>query len=279
MVILPKLIRVCRNFVRYIRSGGCVYVDVRTSNPNYEFQNKVIVVTGGAKGLGLTLTKSFLDAGGNVVMIGRNEQHLQQTLADLGSNNLYAYCWDLTDVSNVQMHLDAISKMAGQIDIWVNNAGLLPHSVTPQDQIGTKTSLFDKVINTNVKSLLFVGESVAEYWKCRSVHGKMINISSMNSVQPCLQPYHLSKNSVNFITQGLAKKYIGYNIIVNGIAPGYVPTGINMTDVKHNAYHPLQRNERFVLPEEIAELALFLASDRSNSIVGQIIFCDGGTTL
>ena len=81
------------------------------------------------------------------------------------------------------------------------------------------------------------------------------------------------------MTKGLAKKYVSENIVVNAIAPGITASSINGIDSKSNVFASNIGNGRVALPEEIAELALFLASDASNNIIGQIIICDGGATL
>lgn len=101
----------------------------------------------------------------------------------------------------------------------------------------------------------------------------------MNGKQTLLDAYYLSKATVDKITEALASKYLKYGIIVNGIAPGFLPSGINSTDVYSNAFNDKMYSRRFVLLEEVSELVLFLASGRANSIVGQTISVDGGTTL
>jgi oxidoreductase, short chain dehydrogenase/reductase family protein len=262
------------NLYKYARRGGVVYVSVNQSSSNEEFQNKVCVVTGGSRGLGFTLTKTFLNSGAKVVMIGSNQEALVCVKKKMKNDKLYYYHWDLTDLTDIPCRLKEICKLVGKIDVWVNNAAYVTNKNCLEG-----ASVFDKTIEVNLKSLLYVSISVAEYYKMNSIYGKIINISSLNSVQGSLSPYSISKCGVNFITQGLAKQYIDNHIIVNGIAPGYIPTGINQMDIYSNAYNELQRSHRYVLPEEIAELVLFLASDRANSIVGQTIFCDGGTTL
>ncbi len=140
-------------------------------------------------------------------------------------------------------------------------------------------STYDKTFDLNVNSLLFVGEAVCKYFKDNRINGKMINISSLSSIQADTHPYFISKRAVNAITEGLAKKYIPYAINVNGIAPGYLPSGINFTNVEKNSFREDSLAKRYVRLEEIAELVLFMVSGRGNSIVGQTIFCDGGDTL
>lgn len=268
--------RYLRNLIKFIRKGGLVKVQINQLARSSEFQGKVVVVTGGASGLGFSISKAFLNAGATIVMIGRNEAHLQNAVNKLHSNRAISYCWDFNDIQEVgiiKSHLQAIVAKVGKIDVLINNAGLLQKGES--DIFKT----FDDMIKINLKTVLFISEEVCMYYKKNNTSGKVINISSLNSVQPSVDPYHISKSALNFVTEAMAKKYADSKITVNGIAPGYVPTGINLTNVEENAYHELMRNKRYVLPEEVAELALFLASDRANSIVGQTIFIDGGTSL
>ena len=268
--------RYLRNLIKYVRRGEVVNVQINQLARTAEFQGKVVVVTGGASGLGLSISKSFLNAGALVVMIGKNKTHLQNAVNTLHSDRVIPYCWDFNDiheVKDIQAHLDAIVSKVGRIDVWINNAGLL------QQNTGDTCKMFDDMIRINLKVVLYVGEEVCKYYKNNGIHGKLINISSMNAAQPSTHPYHISKSAVNFVTSGLAKQYVTQQITVNGIAPGYIPTGINSTNIEENAYHQLMGNKRYVTPEEVAELALFLASDRAKAIVGQTIFIDGGTTI
>lgn len=269
--------RYLRNFIKFMRKGGLVKVQINQLARSSEFQGKVVVVTGGASGLGFSISKAFFNAGAIVVMIGRNKTHLQNAVNMFHSDRAISYCWDFDDIQGgveiIKLHLQAIVAKVGKIDVWINNAGVL------QQNSSDMSKMFDDMIRINLKAVLYIGEEVCKYYKQNSIQGKLINVSSMNAAQPSIHPYHISKSAVNFVTVSLAKQYAVHQISVNGIAPGYIPTGINSTNVEENAYHELMGNKRYVLPEEVAELAVFLGSDRAKSIVGQTIFIDGGTTI
>ena len=123
----------------------------------------------------------------------------------------------------------------------------------------------------------------ATYLLDHKISGSILNISSMASLVPLMDPYAISKWGINCITKGLAKELVHHGIVVNGIAPGNVVTnihdGVKGKDVKDNAFMPSHLTKRYTLVEEISSLATFLASDSSNNIIGQIISVDGGWTL
>lgn len=108
---------------------------------------------------------------------------------------------------------------------------------------------------------------------------KLLTYRLINGIEAWVSPYYLSKWAGNCITGGLAKKYAPFGIVTNAVAPGYIPSGINETNVYDNAYTEKTLTKRMVTLEEISEIVLFLASDKANSILGQTIVCDGGVTL
>lgn len=274
MNTLLRKIRAAIRFAKYIKRGGKINVSISQLSENEQLKGKVCVVTGGAKGLGAMITKRFLSAGAEVIAIGSNQEHLNAFSKEMNNAKLRTYQWDLTDIANIDERLLELSQLTPlqTIDVWVNNAGYLVHDDGTEQQ-------FDKTFALNVKALYYIGQAVCDKMVELNVQGKMINISSINSIQAVLSPYYISKASVNSITKALAKKYILNGVNVNGIAPGYIPSGINYTNIYKNAYREQSYDKRYVLLEEVAELALFLVSGRANSIVGQTIFVDGGDTL
>lgn len=271
---MKKLVKRILNFVRflrYINRGGVYNVTLQSVNDCDLLKDKVCVVTGGSKGLGFAIAQRLLSAGAVVVAIGSDESRLAEAKNKLKSEKFFHYCWDLTDIADIDKRIADIVSLVGKIDVWVNNAA----------RVTTETAMdeFDKTIGLNVKSLLYISEHIADFYKNHEIRGKIINISSLNSVQGGISPYYISKHAVNCITEGLAKKYLDYGIVVNGIAPGYLPASINYADVSTNAFFDMTGNKRYEMLEEVAELVLFLSTNRNNCIVGQTIICDGGITL
>lgn len=258
-------------FLRYIKRGGVYNVSLQTVSDSELLKDKVCVVTGGSKGLGYAIVKRLLSAGALVVAIGSDEKRLVEAKDRLNSDKFFYYCWDLTDITDIEKRVNDIVSLVGRIDVWINNAGRLVENSSQEE--------FDLTMSLNVKSLLYVSNEVCEFFKRSKICGKMVNVSSCNSFQGGLSPYFVSKHAVNCITEGLAKKYIDYGIVVNGVAPGYLPSGINYVDMSKNAFYSMNGMKRYVTLEEVAELILFLCSDRNNSIIGQTIICDGGVTL
>jgi len=272
-----KIINSIKNFLKYIHYGGVVYVNISQINHGKILKEKKILITGGSSGIGYAIAKKFLNEGAKVVITGRDTKNLLMAAKALNSNMLFYLQWDISDSSISKSKLAEVHAILGGIDVVINNAGL--YTSTSFSDINEE--IWDDVLNTNLKGLFFMCQAQAEYFinENKERGGKILNISSIRGFQGDCGPYGVSKWGVNGLTKGLARDLISKNILVNAIAPGITATKINGIDVNKNAYSSEPRNKRIALPEEIAELALFLASDASNNIVGQIIVCDGGTTL
>ena len=167
----------------------------------------------------------------------------------------------------------------GHIDVFVNNAGVYDtaswDNVTPE--------MYDKVIDTNQRGLYFMCQAEGKYFIKNNRKGKIINITSIAGILTGFNPYNVSKWGATCITRGLAKELVRKGVLVNAIAPGNVVTnihsGVRGKKVEDNAYTSQHPTERYTLVEEVASLALYLASDASNNMVGQVIAVDGGWTL
>ena len=115
--------RYLRNFIKFMRKGGLVKVQINQLARSSEFQGKVVVVTGGASGLGFSISKAFFNAGAIVVMIGRNKTHLQNAVKMFHSDRAISYCWDFNDIEGIDViksHLQSIIAKVGKIDVWIN---------------------------------------------------------------------------------------------------------------------------------------------------------------
>ena len=264
-----------KNLIKFIRKGGVVYVNIGQLVHGNILRNKRVLITGGTSGIGYSIAKKFLSEGANVVITGRDEQRLLNAANSLGGN-IYTLLWDVSDASIANEQIQKVIDKLGGIDILINNAGI--YSSIPFLSVDEK--IWDSVMNTNIKGVFFICQAAVEHMMKNINGGKIINITSIRGFQGDCAPYGISKWGANGFTKGLARDYISKNIIVNGIAPGITATEINKINVNENAFCKGEpQNNRVALPEEIAEIALFLASNASNNIVGQTIICDGGATL
>ena len=238
-------------------------------------EGKKVIITGGSEGIGLAMAKKFVSVGAYVVITGRNMDKLLKAQSEIDSDHVHVLQWDISEIEIIQEKLNAAISVLGGLDIVINNAAFLARYSTDID-------FFDKTMNTNLKGTYYICQNVIQYFLQHNDDDKLckiINITSINAFQNSDHPYYLSKSALTTLTKGLALKYAEKNIIVNAIAPGIVSSSINKRDVAENAWSNSSLNHRIIVPEEIAEIALFLCSDAANGIIGQTIVCDGGRLL
>ncbi|MCB1069065.1 MAG: SDR family oxidoreductase [Kiritimatiellae bacterium] len=262
------------------RDGGVCQVHVDRIDHGGVLKQKRVLITGGSRGIGLAIARKCLSEGAHVLITGRSEDSLNAVKDEMAGCPLSIMPWDLRDVSQIERNLRAAEDLlGGPIDILVNNAGVLAGG---QQLFDLTEERWDATIATNMKGLVFLTKEVCRQWVRQKHKGKIINMSSMRGVLGCVDgPYGMSKWGVNGLTRGLGLAMAPHGILVNGIAPGIIDTdSISIEiDSSENAYLGCVPVGRIGLPEEIAELAVFLMSDAANYIVGQTIVCDGGYSL
>lgn len=265
-------------FFKYLKwcfRGG--YTHVTLSHIQYPeiLKGKKVIITGGSDGLGLAMAKKFISAGAEVLITGRRQEKLQAALTAVASDRLHILQWDVSDLTKMDKNLHSAVEQLGGVNIFVNNAAFCCESYELSEEY------FDNTIATDVKAVYFLCHKVAELMRSKNgeAGGKILNISSVSSYLSSVNPYFLAKRAVNSITEGFAKQYAPYNIVVNAIAPGYCNSNFNKVNSAENVYREEPATKRIIFPEEIADLATFLVSDAANGIVGQTILCDGGSLL
>jgi NAD(P)-dependent dehydrogenase (short-subunit alcohol dehydrogenase family) len=273
--IFTQLARKIRIFIKYMQDGGVVNVNISQVNYNKILEGKRVLVTGGSSGIGYAIAKKCLEEGARVVITGRDIQKLNKVSKKFDSNHLLVLEWDISDSKLARKKIEEIDHILGGLDIVFNNAGVYNH----KSFLEIEEEDWDTTLDINAKGLFFVCQTVSEYFIKKNKGGKIINIASNRGILGAEGPYGMSKWGVIGLTKGLGRDLISKGIIVNGIAPGITATNINGIKIEENAFSGEPRNKRVALPEEIAELALFLASDAANNIVGEVIVCDGGTSL
>lgn len=239
-------------------------------------EGKTALITGGNRGIGRAIVETFAREGANIVFTGRGEMSaaLAETLKSIGANYEYV-CADASSFSEAEKVAHCCIEKFGRIDILVNNAGIthdtLLMRMTEND--------WDTVISTNLKSCFNYTKAVqSAMLKQRS--GSIINISSVvgigGNAGQC--NYAASKAGIIGLTKSVAKEIGSRNIRCNAIAPGFIET-----DMTHHLSDEMRKSllstialRRLGTPQDIANIALFLASDAAGYITAQVIQCDGG---
>ncbi|SBV95763.1 SDR family NAD(P)-dependent oxidoreductase [uncultured Dysgonomonas sp.] len=274
---VPLILRSLRKVYRY---GGYTTTNIAYINCGEVLKGKNILITGGSSGIGFCIAKKCVQEGATVVITGRDENKLKQAKEKINSSLLKVLTWDISQIANMEEGILKTKELLNNdIDILVNNAGIVNSIQFPN----VTEEVWDKVYATNSKGLFFLTQSLCGKWikENKIKQRKIINISSQGGFVGAVYPYRMTKWDIAGLTQGLAIKLAPYGIIVNGIAPGVVVTNMqsDFQNRAENVYCTQNPLERFALPEEIAELAVFLMSDASNFITGQTIICDGGYTI
>ena len=250
-----------------------------------KLEGKKAIVTGGGTGIGKAIALEFASAGADVVVCSRNIQNIEKVrdeIKALGRDSL-AIPMDVWFKEQVDNMVQKVIDEFGRIDILVNNAGI--NRPTPVLDLTEDT--WNLIFNTNLKGLFFCTQAVARHM-VRQESGKIINISSTASLganEPGQAAYAASKIGVNAFTKACAREFGPYGINVNAIAPGRILTPLiyaSRTPEQVEKFIEVGKSTsvlgRLGIVEEIAHLALFLASDDSAFITAEIIACNGGRT-
>lgn len=277
---IRKLYLSLRSFVETYKYGGFKTANISYLSEGNILNDKHVIVTGGASGIGYAIAHKMLNQGAVVLICGRNEKKLEEAKKSLNSNKLFTMIWDITNVDLYEEYLKEARRILNdKVDILVNNAGIAPAEFFPN--VGQEE--WDKIYNTNSRGTFFMCQLFYNYWKKESNKQirKIINISSQGAYVGATYPYRMTKWDIAGLTQGLGLRMSKDNIIVNGIAPGVIKTAMQENTLKQgdNIFNKSNSLQRYAFPDEIGELSVYLASDLSNFIVGQTIVIDGGYSL
>jgi 3-hydroxybutyrate dehydrogenase len=256
-------------------------------------KDKTAVVTGSTSGIGLQIARTFAGEGANIVINGLGdaatiEKERASIETDFGVRCIYSSANMLEPVQIRQMIADGETAF-GAIDILVNNAGI--QHVAPIDEF--PDDKFDAIIRINLMAAFYATKAVLPGMKKRGF-GRIINMASAHALvaSPFKSAYVAAKHGLAGMTKTVALEVAQQHITVNAIAPGYVWTPLvaaqipdtmrarNMTEeqVKNDVLLAAQPTKEFVTTEQVASLALYLASDAAKSITGTIMSIDGGWT-
>lgn len=239
-------------------------------------ENKIAIITGGTRGIGLEIAKVFKENKAEVIIFGSKQDSVDKAIEKLKQegHTVKGYFPDLSNFSEIKQVIDEIYNDYGHIDILVNNAGISANKKiedTPPEE-------FEKIININVNAIFNVSKAVIPYMKDNH-SGVILNTSSMVSIygQPSGVGYPASKFAVNGLTKSLARELAPSNIRVNAVAPGITNTDM-VANLPKEMIEPLIKTiplGRIGEPRDIANAFLFLASDMASYITGVILSVDG----
>ena len=249
--------------------------------PNFSLDGKLALVTGSSKGLGLAIARGIASSGAKVVLNSRTKSTLDAAVDDLRSHNLGAegICFDITDTDAVERSVAEIESQFGPISILINNAGVARRGSFADMSFED----WSYVMDINVSGAFLVTKAVVPGMKRRR-SGKIINICSLMSsiARRDNANYAASKGAIAMFTKALAVELAGDGITANGIAPGFFDTPLTeplVTDSDFSRWLTTRTPMgRWGKPEELMGTAVFLASEASGFITGQIIYVDGGMT-
>lgn len=249
---------------------------------DFSLQGKVAVVTGGSRGIGQAIALGIARAGADVVVASRKLPDLEKVAEEikgLGRKSL-AVAAHVGRVEEIDNLVSKVKEEFGRIDILVNNAATNPAMDSALD---VSERAWDSIMNLNLKGLFFLSQAVARVMKEQG-GGRIVNIASVAGITPDILPvYSISKAGVIMATKVMASEWAKYNIRVNTVAPGMTRTGFSEAlwsnpDILQGAMFRTPMG-RIAEPEEMVGAVIYLASDASSYVTGQVIAVDGGTTI
>lgn len=248
----------------------------------FDLTGKTAIITGGGRGLGEQMAEGLAEAGANLVLCSRKIESCEQVakrLQDEHDVKVVAFSCDVTHSEDVEAVVDETVDHFGQIDILINNSGATWGAST----LDMPVEAFQKVMNVNVTGTFLMSQKVGAVM-VKQKSGKIINISSvagLGGVDPRFMEtvgYNASKGAVITMTKDLAVKWGQHNIQVNALAPGFFPTKMSKVVLEQGGDFILDRTPlgRFGSEEDLKGAALFLASNASNYVTGDVLVVDGG---
>jgi 3-oxoacyl-[acyl-carrier protein] reductase len=254
------------------------------------FKNKVVIITGGARGIGAETALKFAENGAKVAILDLNIQGAIETAAQIQRTNgkCLTFCVDITNRENVQNAVEQVFKEFGKIDILINNAGILKDNLSGQ----LTEEEWDFVLDVNLKGSFICSQAVQKYM-VQQGHGKIVMTSSQAAVGAAGRVnYAAAKAGIQGMMKTLAIELGPYGINVNAVAPGFIETEMSKVSedyAKHRGIENfteykeamIQRNpiRRVGQPEDVANVILFLASEDANYVTGQVIYVSGSPVV
>ena len=243
-----------------------------------DLSGKIALITGSTRGIGRSCAEKFAQAGAKVVVTGRSEDRAKEVAGEINKSygsEAYGYALDVGDKSSVEDLFKRVNEEVGGVDILVNNAGITKDTLFMR----MKLEDWEKVINVNLTGT-FLATSLAIKGMIKKRWGRIINMSSVVAFIGNVGQanYSASKSALIGFTKTLARELAPRNVTVNAIAPGFIETDMTDAipeDIKENFLKQIPMG-RYGSAEEVANVALFLASDLASYITGEVVHVNGG---
>ena len=242
----------------------------------FNLKDKKVLIVGATGGIGSSLTKSFANAGAILGLASKDSEAMNKIANEVNAKHVYTI--DLSDLNGLESFIEKADTEMGGIDVMLCNAGITKDSLSMK----MKTEDFQKVIDINLTSTFILNRDMAKKMMRRK-NGRIINTASIVGVMvnPGQANYVASKAGMIGMTKSIALEYASRGITINCIAPGFIKTPMTdvLTDEQKNAMLSRIPEGRFGNPEDIANTAIFLASDEAAYITGQTIHVNGGMLM
>lgn len=247
---------------------------------NYNLKDKVCLVTGGSRGIGLELAKTLVAESAKVIICGRKQENLDQAAQQLGSDNLTTIASHIAKPDQVEQMFEQIKEQFGGLDILFNNVGM--NLMTPQIA-ELAPEMWQKIMDSNLTGTFLVSRKAAAMMQEKK-SGKIITVSSVaaKKATPGMGIYGIAKAGMEMMTKVLASELAAHNIQVNAVAPAMVRTDFSKPFWSNDEFLAYVTKSipmgRIAEPMEVVHPALFLASEGASYITGQTLIVDGGST-
>lgn len=267
--------------MKYIHTGvPKVTIRVDTAQIQYGglLAGKHVLITGGTRGLGFAIVQRCVQEKAIVTITGRTMEALTAAKEKLGNpENLFLMAHNIREFDSDDDMVARAAKNMGGLDILLNNAGISIHGIT---YATCSQQQWDEQMDTNLKGTYFMTQAFLKYYEAKKLqNGKIIMMVSERGLYGDDVPYGLAKRALISYTEGLAVRLIRKGIRVNAIAPGVTATDMTGYNADGDLYRQWAQGRRVFLPSEIAEVTIFLMSDASNCISGQVIACNEANHL
>jgi|TARA_B110000971_G_C19943344_1_gene469813 NAD(P)-dependent dehydrogenase (short-subunit alcohol dehydrogenase family) len=241
----------------------------------FNLNNRTAIVTGGAQGFGLAMTKRFLDSGASVIIWDLDEVATEETKKKLNNPNLSSAIIDVTNFNQVNSEIEKVTKNK-KIDIFINNAGIAGKNTTVWDY---PVDEWKKVLELNLNAVFYCLKAITPHM-IKNNYGRIVNIASIAGKEgnPNASAYSTSKAGVIGLTKSLGKELADKNIAVNAVTPAAAKTRIFDQMTKEHINYMLSKipRSRFILVEELSSLVTWLVSEENSYTTGAVFDLSGG---